>query len=148
MSKQGFGSKNDISGVLGFSWTRFWCSWCPLGCTFGALGGSRWHPEFAKNFIWVPLSHHFAPRGTLDKPKQLPKRPHGEADGPTKPPRPIWKRILIYVLLILNPKSMKPFLESHNVLHMLSTHGSAAASAKRTEIRRAAPACMELPNAS
>ena len=27
------------------------------------------------------------------------------------------------------------------------THGSAAASAKRTEIRRAAPACMELPKA-
>ena len=30
---------------------------------------------------------------------------------------------------------------------MLSTHGSAAASAKRTEIRRAAPACKELPKA-
>ena len=30
---------------------------------------------------------------------------------------------------------------------MFWTHGSAAASAKRTEIRRAAPACMELPKA-
>ena len=66
------------------------------GGSFGALGGSRWHPEFPKRFIWAPLSFHLGPRGALNNPKLLPKRPHGEAEGPTKPPKPIWKRIWIY----------------------------------------------------
>ena len=50
----------------------------------GALGGSRWHPDISKLFIWAPLSPHLGPRGALNNPKLLPKRPHGEAEGPTK----------------------------------------------------------------
>ena len=104
---QGLGSKDALDGVLGLSWARFGCSWGLLGGSFGAFAGSRWHPEFSKLFIWAPLSPHLGPRGASNSPKRLPRRPHGEADGPTKPPRLIWRRIWTYFLLIFNPKSMK-----------------------------------------
>ena len=45
------------------------------------------------------------------------------------------------------PKRTLPLLESHTLPHIQWIHGSAAASAKRTEIRRATPDCMELPKA-
>ena len=104
---QGLGSKDALDGVLGLSWARFGCSWGLLGGSFGAFAGSRWHPEFSKLFIWAPLSPHLGPRGASNSPKRLPRRPHGEADGPTKPPRLIWRRIWTYFLLIFDPKSMK-----------------------------------------
>ena len=93
---QGLGLKDALSGVWWLSWAPFWCSWGRLGGAFGALGGSRWHPEFLKHFIWEPLRSHLGPRGALNNPKLLPKRPHGEAEGPTKPPNPIWTRISTY----------------------------------------------------
>ena len=104
---QGLGSKDALDGVLGLSWARFGCSWGLLGGPFGAVAGSRWHPEFSKLFIWAPLSPHLSPRGASNSPKRLPRRPHGEADGPTKPPRLIWRRIWTYFLLMFDPKSMK-----------------------------------------
>ena len=96
LKNQGLGSKDALDGVLGLSWPRFWCSWGPLGGSFGALVRAWWHPEFSKRFIWAPLSPHLGPRGALNNPKLLPKRPHGEAEGPTKPPKPIWTRIWTY----------------------------------------------------
>ena len=105
--KQGLGSKDALDGVLGLSWARFRCSWGLIGGYFGAFAGSRWHPEFSKLFIWAPLSPHLGPRGASNSPKRLPRRPHGEADGPTRPPRLIWRRIWTYFLMILDPKSMK-----------------------------------------
>ena len=107
---QGLGSKDALDGVLGFSWARFGCSWGLLGGSFGAFAGSRWHPEFSKLFIWAPLSPHLAPRGALNNPKQLPKRPHGEAEGPTKPPNPIWTCISTYFPAIWwrNQRKKKP----------------------------------------
>ena len=102
-------SKDALDGVLGLSWARFGCSWGLLGGSFGAFAGSRWHPEFSKLFIWAPLSPHLGPRGASNSPKRLPRRPHGEADGPTKPPRPIWKRISTYFLMISEPKSVKKY---------------------------------------
>ena len=104
---QGLGSKDALDGGLGLSWARFGCSWGLLGGSFGAFAGSRWHPEFSKLFIWAPLSPHLGPRGASNSPKRLPRRPHGEADGPTKPPRLIWRRISTYFLLILDPNSAK-----------------------------------------
>merc|ERR1712078_954851 len=71
----------------------------------GAFAGFRWHPEFSQLLFWAPLSPHLGPRGASNNPKRLPRRPHSEADGPTKPPRLIWRRIWIYFLLILKPKS-------------------------------------------
>jgi len=53
-------------------------------------------PRILKRFIWASLIPHLGPRGTLNNPKQLPKRPDGEAEGPRKPPKPIWKRISAY----------------------------------------------------
>ena len=93
---QGWGSEDALSGVWWLSLAPFWCSWGRLGGSFGALGGSRWHPDISKLFIWAPLSPHLGPRGALNNPKLLPKRPHGEAEGPTKPPNPIWTRISTY----------------------------------------------------
>ena len=92
---------------MGLSWARFGCSWGLLGGSFGAFAGSRWHPEFSKLFIWAPLSPHLGPRGASNSPKRLPRRPHGEADGPTKPPRLIWRRSWTYFPAILETKSMK-----------------------------------------
>ena len=107
LKSQGLGSKDALWNVLGLSWPRFGCSWGLLGGSFGAFARSRWHPEFSKLFIWAPLSPHLGPRGASNSPKRLPRRPHGEADGPTKPPRLIWRRISTYFLLMLDPKSMK-----------------------------------------
>ena len=104
---QGLGSKDALDGVLGLSWARFGCSCGLLGGSFGAFAGSRWHPEFSKLFMLAPLSPHLGPRGASNSPKRLSRRPYGEADGPTKPPRLIWRRISTYFLLILDPKSTK-----------------------------------------
>ena len=104
---QGWGSEDALSGVWWLSLAHFWCSWGRLGGSFGALGGSRWHPEFSKLFILAPLSPHLGPRGASNSPKRLPRRPHGAANGPTKPPKLIWRRVWTYFLMILVPKSMK-----------------------------------------
>ena len=82
--------------------------WGSLRLLFGAPGGflgALWvllgrldgSPNVSKRFIWAPLSSHLGPRGALNNPKQLPKRPDGEGEGPTKPPKAIWKRISTYV---------------------------------------------------
>ena len=104
---QGLGSQDALDGGLGLSWSRFGCFWGLLGGSFGAFAGARWHPEFSKLFFWAPLSPHLGPRGASNSPKRLLRPPHGEADGPTKPPRPIWRRIWTYFLMILDPKSTK-----------------------------------------
>ena len=105
--KQGLGSADALDGVLGLSWARFGCSWGLLEGSFGAFAGSRWHPAFSKLLFGAPLNPHLAPRGASNRPKRLPRRPHGEANGPTKPPRLIWRRIWTYFPLILDPKSKK-----------------------------------------
>ena len=92
---------------MGLSWARFGCSWGLLGGSFGAFAGSRWHHEFSKLFICAPLSSHLGPRGASNSPKRLPRRPHCEADGPTKPPNFIWRRIWTDFLMISDPTSMK-----------------------------------------
>merc|ERR1712078_726815 len=56
---------------------------------------------------WASSSPHLAPRGASNSPKRLPRRPHDEANGPTQPPRLIWRRIWTCFLLILDPKSKK-----------------------------------------
>ena len=89
---QGFGSQDALDGGLGLSWSRFGCFWGLLGGSFGAFAGSRWHPEFSKLLFWAPLSPHLGPRGASNSPKRLLRPPHGEADGPTKPQRPNWRR--------------------------------------------------------
>ena len=112
LKNQSLGSKDALDGVLGLSWPRFGCFWGLLGSSFGAFAGSRWHLEFSKLLFWAPLSPHLGPRGASNSPKQLPRRPHGEADGPTKPPRPIWKRISTYFLMISEPQSEKKIQET------------------------------------
>ena len=96
LKKRCLPSKDTLDGVWGLSWARFGCSWGLLGGSFGAFAGSRWHPEFSKLFIWAPLSPHLGTRGALNDPKLLPERPHGEAEGPTRPPKPIWQRTSTY----------------------------------------------------
>ena len=92
--------------------------WGSLGLVLGALGGFLGTLlvllralggtlNFQNFFLGAPLSPHLGPRGASNSPKRLPRRPHGEADGPTKPPRLIWRRIWTYFLLILDPKSKK-----------------------------------------
>ena len=56
---------------------RFWRSW-----------GVYMAPRNFKTSFLAPRSAHIASRRALDSPQQRPRRPHREAEGPTKPPRP------------------------------------------------------------
>ena len=96
LKNQGLEFKVAMLDVLGFSWPRFGWFWGSLGGSFCVFWSSRWHPEFSKLFRWPPLSPHLGPQGASNSPQELPRRPHGEADGPTKPPRPIWRRFWAY----------------------------------------------------
>ena len=51
---RGFGSKDALDGVLGFSWAHFGCSWGLLGGSFGAFAGFQWHLDCSKLFFGVP----------------------------------------------------------------------------------------------
>ena len=82
-----WGSLNLVLGALGGL----------LGPLFALLGGVSVAPRISKAFLGDPLGPHLGPRGASKSPTQLPKRPHGEAEGPTKPPTPIWKRISAYL---------------------------------------------------
>ena len=76
---------------------------CVLG-SFLVLSGASWE------LFWLlsaPLSTHLGSQGALNSPKQLPRRPQCEPNGPMKPPSPIRKRIWTYLPEILGTKSMK-----------------------------------------
>ena len=96
------------------SWARVGCPVGLLGGSFAAFAASRWLFGSSKLLSWAPLSPHPGSRGALNSPQQLPRRPHGEADGPTKPPKLIWKRISIYFLMISEPKSAKKLWKKHS----------------------------------
>ena len=84
--------------------------WGSLGLVLGAFGGflealfvffrvRGGHPNF-QNLFFYTLSSHLGPRGARKSPKQLPGRPHGEGDGPTKPP---WSRFPAFLRVIVSP---------------------------------------------
>ena len=108
--KRGFELIDAIEGALGLSWARFGCPVGLLGGSFAASAASRWLFECSKVLSWAPLSPHPGSRGALPSPRQVHRRPQGEADGPTKPPRPIWTCILTLCPSILKPKSMQTIL--------------------------------------
>ena len=110
---QGIRYKDAFDGVLGLSWARFGCSWGLLGGSFPAFWDSRRLLEFSKLLFLAPLSPHLGSQGAIHRPKELPKRPHGETDGPTKLPRPIWRRISTSFPSILMPKSRKKERKNH-----------------------------------
>ena len=57
----------------------------------GALVAFKWHSEFLKLFLWGPWSPQCAPQAALDRPQPRSRRPHREAEGPRKPPRPSFR---------------------------------------------------------
>ena len=113
LKNQGLRNKDAFDGVWGLSWARFGCSWGLLGGSFPAFGDSRRLIEFSKLLFLAPLSPHLGSQGALNTPKQFPRRPHGETDGPTKLPRPIWRRISTSFPSVLMPISMKKKRKSH-----------------------------------
>ena len=48
-------------------------------------------PRNSKTFLGAPWSPQIASRGALDSPQQRSRRPHREAEGPRKPPRPSFR---------------------------------------------------------
>ena len=56
-----------------------------------APGAFRWIPEILKPFLWAPWSPQSASRRALDSPQHRSRRPHREAEGPRKPPRPSFR---------------------------------------------------------
>ena len=79
---------NVFGGLFG---ARCWPSWGALGGYLGALVAFKWHSEFLKLFLWGPWSPQCAPQAALDRPQQRSRRPHREAEGPRKPPRPSFR---------------------------------------------------------
>ena len=81
-----------------------------LGLVLGAFGVFLGAPFVYKqvrgghlnfqNFFFYTFEPPSWPRGALKSPKQLPGRPHGEGDGPTKPPR---SRIPAFLRVIVSP---------------------------------------------
>ena len=108
-----FPYRDALAGVRGLSWAPFWPSWGALGGSFGGLVAFRWLPEILKLFLWAPWSPQIASRRALDSPQQRSRRPHREAEGPAKPPRPLRRRISAYPLTILKTKSKKNASKGH-----------------------------------
>ena len=77
-------------------WALLGASWKLFLCVFGFEVATR----IFKTFFFTPSSPHLGPRGARKSPKQLPGRPHGEGDGPTKPPR---SRIPAFLRVIVSP---------------------------------------------
>ena len=55
LKNQGLETKAAIWTVLGLSWSLFGALGGPLGGSFAAFAGSKWHPEFSKPFTGKPL---------------------------------------------------------------------------------------------
>ena len=84
-----------------------------LGGYVGALGAFRWRPEILKFFLWAPWSPQIASRRALDSPQQRPRRPHREAEGPKKPPRPSFRYRRLSVPDDVGAKSTKKDSRGH-----------------------------------
>ena len=65
--------------------------WGALGGHLGALVAFKWHSKILKLFLWGPWSPQCAPQAALDRSQQRSRRPHREAEGPKKPPRPSFR---------------------------------------------------------
>ena len=70
-------------------------------------------PRISKTFLWAPWSPQIVSRGARDSPQQRSRRPHREAEGPAKPPRPLKERLSAYPLTILITESKKKASKRH-----------------------------------
>ena len=65
----------------------------PICC---ALAGLSWGLDLPSKIKFGTLDLSHCRRGTPNsaprRPHQPPRLPHGEANGPTKPPKPLWRR--------------------------------------------------------
>ena len=64
-------------------------------------------PRNSKTSLLAPWSPQIASRRALDSPQQRPRRPHREAEGPKKPPRPSFRYRRLSVPDDLGSKSTK-----------------------------------------
>ena len=64
-------------------------------------------PRNSKTSFFAPWSPKIASRRALDSPQQRPRRPHREAEGPKKPPRPSFRYRRLSVPDDLGSKSTK-----------------------------------------
>ena len=69
--------------------------------SFGALGGSRWHPQFSQQFIDAFLTPHLGPRKTFNSPSPALS---WRGRWPDEATRPMWKRTYTYVPVIWETK--------------------------------------------
>ena len=80
--------KYALERISELPWVYFGLIGGALWGTFGGLGAFRWLPEILKLIFFAPWIPKLASRRTLDSPQQRPRRPHREAEGPKKPPKP------------------------------------------------------------
>ena len=72
----------------------------------------------------MPLGPQIGRRGALDSPQQRSRRPHREAEGPAKPPRPLRRRLSAYPLTILTAKSEKKYKQGTSPRHFRGDFGA------------------------
>ena len=84
-----------------------------LGGYLGALVAFKLHSEFLKLFLWGPWSPQRAPEAALDRPQQRSRRPHREAEGPRKPPKPSFRYRRLSVPDDVGTKSTKKDSRGH-----------------------------------
>ena len=97
---------------------------------FSSSGAPKRPPNKPKRAPRDPMAHPGTPREPPPRPQDPPRAPFKAAREPPRTPSrcPAWALQRTLTLF-----------DSHSHLQMRWTHRSAAASAKRTEIRRAAP---------
>ena len=85
--------------------------WACLGPLFGTLGGFLRGLFFLLKIHLRTLELPFWPRGAPNRspggPNSPTRRPHDEADGPTRPPRLIWRCVRAYFPEVWIAKSKK-----------------------------------------
>ena len=90
----------------------------------GALVAFKWHSEFLKLFLWGPWSPQCAPQAALDRPQQRSRRPHREAEGPRKPPRPSFRYRRLSVPDDFGTKSTKKRQQGTSPRHFRGDFGA------------------------
>ena len=78
----------------------------------------------SKTSFFAPWSPKIASRRALDSPQQRPRRPHREAEGPKKPPRPSFRYRRLSVPDDVDPKSTKARQQGTSPRHFRGDFGA------------------------
>ena len=81
-------------------------------------------PRNSKTFLFAPWSSQIASRRALDSPQQRSRRPHREAEGPRKPPRPSFRYRRLSVPDDFGTKSIQKRQQGTSPRHLRGDFGA------------------------